>query len=210
MKVLNKDKKSVSRHIVKRRNLKRVAIAILLALIGLVVYIYAYQYTYQEKQRKQLEYTLQEKIQLQKELDKKQLDSQETQKQIEQLKKELQAKRDNQARALAEAEEQKRAAVTRIQATVAVSGSCAEWLVAAGVTDIVNASELIRRESGCNPNAVNRSSGACGIAQELPCGKSGCGLGNPVCQIKWMQSYVVARYGSWAGAVAFHSSHNWY
>lgn len=94
--------------------------------------------------------------------------------------------------------------------TVAVSGSCSEWLASAGVTDTYNAMWLINKESGCNPYAVNRSSGACGVAQELPCGKSGCSLGDGACQVAWMQSYVFARYGSWANAVSFHLSHNWY
>ena len=69
---------------------------------------------------------------------------------------------------------------------------------------------LINKESGCNPNAINQSSGACGVAQELPCGKSGCALGDGACQVIWMNKYVLARYGSWANAVAFHQSHNWY
>lgn len=94
--------------------------------------------------------------------------------------------------------------------TASVGGSCAEWISAAGIGDVANANELIRRESGCNPNAVNSSSGACGIAQELPCGKSGCGLGNGACQVRWMNQYVIARYGSWANAVAHHNANNWY
>jgi resuscitation-promoting factor RpfB len=90
----------------------------------------------------------------------------------------------------------------------ASSGSCSEWMTQAGVSDIVNAYELIRRESGCNPNAVNRSSGACGIPQALPCSKLG--TTDPVKQIIWMQNYVMSRYGSWSNAVAWHNSHNWY
>ena len=93
---------------------------------------------------------------------------------------------------------------------VAVSGSCDSWIRQAGVSDVANAKILIMKESGCNPNAVNASSGACGLQQELPCGKSGCGLGNPVCQIKWMQNYCNQRYGSWAGAVAHSNSVGWY
>lgn len=85
-----------------------------------------------------------------------------------------------------------------------------DWIRTAKVDDVGSAIQLINRESGCNPYAVNPSSGACGIAQELPCGKSGCQLGESVCQIAWMQSYVKARYGSWANAVAFHDRNNWY
>lgn len=91
-----------------------------------------------------------------------------------------------------------------------VSGSCRDWMIAAGVTDLVNAAELIRRESGCNPTATNRASGAFGIPQSLPASKiAHCGV-DPVCQIQWMQNYVNARYGGWAQAVAFHNRMNWY
>src|SRR5690606_4385244 len=57
-------------------------------------------------------------------------------------------------------------------------GNCEQWFIEAGITDLVNARELLRRENaGCNPQLYNLSgSGACGVAQELPCGKSGCGI----------------------------------
>ena len=124
------------------------------------------------------------------------------------LKVNLQAKREAQA-AVTVAQTQQ---VTQKKRTVAVaaSGTCADWLASAGVTDVANAQELIRRESGCNPHAVNPSSGACGVAQELPCGKSGCSLGDGACQIAWMQRYVNGRYGGWAGAIAFHNAKGWY
>jgi hypothetical protein len=97
-----------------------------------------------------------------------------------------------------------------VQASPVSSGNCAEWLAAAGVTDTVNAMYIINRESGCNPWAVNASGGACGVAQELPCGKSGCRLGDGACQVKWMNGYVGARYGGWSGAVAWWDGHSWY
>lgn len=90
------------------------------------------------------------------------------------------------------------------------TGTCADWIKSAGIVDVISANELIRRESNCNPNAVNPSSGACNVAQELPCGKSGCQLGDGACSVKWMNQYVIARYGSWANAVAFHDRMNWY
>lgn len=94
--------------------------------------------------------------------------------------------------------------------SIPVSGTCSEWISSAGITDIANAWELIRRESGCNPNIVNKISGACGVAQELPCGKSGCSLGDGACQVRWMNTYVHNRYGSWSGAIAHHNAKNWY
>lgn len=93
---------------------------------------------------------------------------------------------------------------------VAVSGNCASWLAEAGVSDITNAIWLINKESGCNPNAINPSSGACGIGQQLPCGKWKHTWNDPVGSIIDMQEYVMNRYGSWANAVAHHQSHNWY
>lgn len=202
---VNKGNKRPKDATVKHTNIKRVVVALLLATAGLVVFTLAAEHTYQEKQRQQLNQTLQEKVELQKVLERNKLDSEKNQQEIERLKKELQAKKDGQARVLAES-----ARVTPVQPRVAVSGSCAEWIAAAGITDVQNAAELIRRESGCNPNAINRSSGACGVAQELPCGKSGCALGDGACQVRWMNRYVLGRYGSWANAVAHHNSHNWY
>lgn len=90
------------------------------------------------------------------------------------------------------------------------SGSCSDWMNEAGITDIVNAMRILDWESHCNPNAVNPSSGACGLAQELPCGKSGCTLGDGACQMRWFNQYVLSRYGSFAAAVSFHLSHGWY
>lgn len=90
----------------------------------------------------------------------------------------------------------------------ALSGSCVDWLRQAGVEDISNALILINRESGCNPNSINRSSGACGIPQALPCSKLG--TSDPVKQIIWMNNYVLNRYGSWASAVSHSNSMGWY
>ena len=102
------------------------------------------------------------------------------------------------------------ASEAKIEVAPSQSGNCDSWIAAAGISDIANAKELLRRESNCNPNAVNPSSGACGLAQELPCGKSGCQLGDGGCQMKWMKSYVDRRYGSFAAAIEFHNSNNWY
>lgn len=91
-----------------------------------------------------------------------------------------------------------------------VSGNCATWLAAAGISDVANAMWIISRESGCNPLAVNQSSGAEGIAQALPYSKTGCARGDAVCQLKWMNGYVEQRYGSFAGAVTFWRANGWY
>lgn len=89
-------------------------------------------------------------------------------------------------------------------------GTCDQWIADAGITDLTNAHYLIGKESGCNPYAVNRSSGACGVGQALPCSKTGCEMGDGACQTKWMNSYVLGRYGSWAAAAEHHRRTGWY
>jgi len=94
--------------------------------------------------------------------------------------------------------------------SVRPTGNCALWLEAAGVTDTNSAMQLINRESGCNPYAVNASSGACGVGQALPCSKTGCAMGDGYCQVEWMDGYVKSRYGTWAAALSHSLNYNWY
>jgi hypothetical protein len=69
---------------------------------------------------------------------------------------------------------------------------------------------VVSRESGWNPNATNRSSGACGLVQALPCSKvPGSGY-NPVDNLRWANGYAVGRYGSWAGAYNFWVNNHWW
>lgn len=76
--------------------------------------------------------------------------------------------------------------------------------------------ELVMRESGWDPTAVNPSSGAAGLAQALPPSKYPAGAwpytgkSSAVKQLQWMISYIRGRYGTPAGALAFHDAHNWY
>lgn len=70
------------------------------------------------------------------------------------------------------------------------------------------------KESGWNPKAENKSSGAYGIPQALPATKlSKYGddwRTNPVPQIKWGLDYIKQRYKSPCGAWSFWLTHNWY
>ena len=97
-----------------------------------------------------------------------------------------------------------------------IAGTCGEWMAAAGVPSSSSAVYLIGQESGCNPNAVNSSSGACGIGQALPCSKMGAvnadgtSAVSPTGQLQWMQNYVIGHYGSWEAAAAHHNSYGWY
>lgn len=70
------------------------------------------------------------------------------------------------------------------------------------------------RESGWDPFDLNRQSGAYGIPQALP-GSKMASAGrdwryNPTTQVRWMISYVRARYGSACRAWAFWQRHSWY
>lgn len=93
---------------------------------------------------------------------------------------------------------------------VKAPGQCETWFAQAGITDLASARELTRRENtACDPQKYNMAgSDACGIAQELPCGKSGCGLppnADGACQVKWQKQYVEQRYGTYANALQFWS-----
>ncbi len=73
---------------------------------------------------------------------------------------------------------------------------------------------LWTRESGWNPRAQNRSSGAYGIPQALP-GTKMASAGadwryNPETQIRWGLGYIQARYGSPCGAWGHSQSRGWY
>jgi hypothetical protein len=155
-----------------------------------------------ETRSKDLQSALKKKADAESALKLKEQEAAKKQQEIESLHQQLQAK------LAAKANLAKATVPSPVR--VAVSGTCNEWIAAAGIADVGNAQELIRRESGCNPNAINASSGACGIGQELPCGKSGCSLGDGLCQIRWMASYVAQRYGTFASAIAFHNAHGWY
>lgn len=91
-------------------------------------------------------------------------------------------------------------------------GTKTEWLAASNIppSDWGYADFMVQKESGWNPNAVNKSSGACGLAQALPCSKVPGNPYNPIDSLNWMNSYVNGRYGGWAGAYNFWNRNHWY
>lgn len=91
-------------------------------------------------------------------------------------------------------------------------GSAAEWMAAAGIaeSDWGYVDYIVGRESGWNPNATNRSSGACGLVQALPCSKVPGNGYDPVDNLRWGNGYAIGRYGSWAAAYNFWTSNHWW
>lgn len=185
-----RSKESSHRPIVKNQKIKRVVFSFLLATVGLVAYGYAYQYTHQAKLEKQYHQVQQEIEAKNKSLLQSSSDKQQLQKQLEDLQKQLQAKKDSQARALAEA-----APVVRTAYPVP-SGDAKAFIYS--------------HESGNNPASINRSSGACGLGQALPCSKMPCSLQDYACQDNFFTGYMISRYGTWENARAFWIAHRWW
>ncbi len=99
------------------------------------------------------------------------------------------------------------------QATrMAVSGNKQDWLRQANIpeSDWSAWDYLVNKESSWNPNSVSASSGACGLGQQLPCGKWAGAWNDPVAALKAMRGYVNARYGGIHGAVSHSRSVGWY
>jgi len=91
-------------------------------------------------------------------------------------------------------------------------GTKTEWLAASNIPEESwgYADFMVGKESGWNPNAINKSSGACGLAQALPCSKVPGNPYNPVDSLNWMNGYVNGRYGGWEGAYNFWQVKHWY
>lgn len=71
---------------------------------------------------------------------------------------------------------------------------------------------LWNKESGWNPNDVNKSSGACGIPQAYPCKKIKQveGSNDWKAQIRWGIKYISYRYKTPCGAWSYWAKHHWY
>ncbi len=57
-------------------------------------------------------------------------------------------------------------------------------------------------ESSWNTDAINPSSGACGIPQAWPCSKIGANWRDPRTQLEWGASYIQRTYGTPSNALA--------
>jgi hypothetical protein len=69
---------------------------------------------------------------------------------------------------------------------------------------------IVSHESSWNPDATEPTTGAHGLPQALPYGKTGCGWYDAVCQLAWADTYAKERYGGWWNAYSYWAyHHNW-
>ena len=200
---------------------KKLALAFVIVIIATATYLqYLAPHTLEAKQRVELESTQHQLIETKRTLqDQKTLDAQqdaekqkqleEIQKKLEETEKALQAKRSTPTSTVAYAAE----APTSTPAKQYTGGGNKDaWMAAAGIPQDQwgYVDSIVSRESSWNPNAVNASSGACGLAQALPCSKMGPNWSDPVVALKWQYNYVNNRYGGYPQAVAFWNANHWY
>lgn len=187
-----------------------VAVVVLLSMLT-AIGIFNHRVEQQQLENQQIQVQLKEyeqKIpQLLKELDSEKSDKNKIKQELEKTQSEYKAL---QARKAEERRIAQERAKNPVYASEMPSGDCSTWMSQAGITHPL-AIQLIQKESGCNPLAVNPTSGACGIPQALPCSKLPQGVNtSPADQLIWMQNYVNTRYGGWDGAWSFWRANNWY
>lgn len=131
-----------------------------------------------------------------------------TQQQIDQYKKQLeesqQREKDLQDQLQAKIDTKNRLARAQQSLTATATAS------AAPVSPNWAKAFIYGKESGNRTDAINASSGACGLGQALPCSKMPCTLQDYACQDAFFTNYAVNRYGSWENAAAFWQAHSWW
>lgn len=148
-------------------------------------------------------------------LKEERLKTENLQQENESLKVNLQAKKEREAQAAQLASVQTTQVAQKAEQpapTVQVSGDKQSWLASSGIpqSEWGYVDSIVTRESGWNPSAVNASSGACGLGQQLPCGKWSGAWNDPVAALVAQHGYVKERYGSYANAVAFWNANHYY
>lgn len=183
------------------RVLKKLAIAFAIALLAAGTYIYFLSpHTLEAKQRTQLESTqrqlLDAKTLLQQTKTQSQEEALQNNQKIEDLNKELKETQDK-----LQAKLDSQTAAAAVVPTQPKSYPMPEDQAKAFI---------YMHESGNNPRAINKSSGACGLGQALPCSKLPCSLDDYACQDAWFTQYMLKRYKSWSNAVAFWQANRWW
>jgi outer membrane murein-binding lipoprotein Lpp len=162
----------------------------------------------------------------QKEVERLNKEKQDLELQKQELERQLQAKLESKSKLAAASTKAINAATGTATASAMSGGSCTDYMLQAGISNPI-AIELVNRENrGCDPCVYNDGSPtgardcnysggrAYGIPQSLPGNKmASAGADwrtNPVTQLRWMNSYVMDRYGSWANAKAHHDANGWY
>lgn len=72
------------------------------------------------------------------------------------------------------------------------------------------ANSIITMESRWNPYAINKTSGACGLFQFLPCSKMKCNFDDVKCQARAGVDYIKRRYLLPSRAWDFWTFNSWY
>lgn len=99
--------------------------------------------------------------------------------------------------------------------TTAISGDKASYMAAAGISpaDYSAVDYVISHESGWRPGAVN-AGGCYGLGQACPGSKLVAACSNwsndPVCQLRFFNSYAVSRYGGWQRAAVVKQVQGWW
>ncbi len=203
MVMLNKGKNLPTKKLLKRKTnpkvLRNLAIAGIITLLAAILYIKIEPLTYEAKQRRQYEQTIiqtsQDKAKLLEKVQQSGAETEAQKKQIEELNKKLE---ETQKLVDAKRSVQKAYAATVKPSTPApVSGNAAK-------------DYIYQKESGNNPGAINKQSGACGIGQAWPCSKMGCSLTDYACQDAYFTKYANDRYGGWQGAYNFWVQNHWW
>lgn len=159
-------------------------------------------------------------IELNKELEAKDVDKAKVEQQLkdlqierDKLQADLQAKKEQKAKDLAVKAQQAAQATYTPQKAYAASGNCAELsahLQRLGVNgaELTAGITLATRESSCRSSAINASSGACGEFQSWPCGK----WGTPGTDQYLLNAiaYSKNRYGGFVNALSHSYANNWY
>ena len=213
-----KQKKQITlRARLDKPTLNKLAIAFAIVILATVTYLhYLAPHTLEAKQRVELESIQSQLIETKRSLNhqrtldakqdaEKQRQLEEVQIKLKETQEALQAKRSTPESSTAYAEESSPPAYTG-------GGDKNTWMAAAGIpqSEWWAVDSIVSRESGWNPNAVNVSSGACGLGQQLPCGKWAGAWNDPVAALIAQYGYVIERYGGYAQAVEFWNINHWY